>query len=414
MKSEAIVIGAGMVGVSVAWHLQQRGFQVRLLDSKAPGEETSYGNAGLIQREAIYPHGFPIGVKEMLRILPNNSLDIRYRPMALAHYRGALWQYWKSSQAKPFAKIVEEWTSLVTRCTDEHEHMFEAAGATHLIRKVGWLQLFREQSNFQAEALQAQRMAKHGVEYRILSVADIQALEPDLNADAFVGGIHWLNSWQVSDPAGLVKAYARHFEALGGVIEQTTVKSMMRQGDTWHIGTDTEHLETQNVVIATGPWSADLLRPLGYDFPLFPIRGYHRHYRMKAGTALNHSIVDNESGFVLGPKTAGIRLTTGAEFTMMDAPIRIEQLQDDEKVARELLPLTEAVEETPWFGHRPCMPDMKPVIGKAHNHDGLWFAFGHAHQGFTLGPVTGKLLAQMMTQETPDIDPAPFAANRFN
>jgi D-amino-acid dehydrogenase len=81
--------------------------------------------------------------------------------------------------------------------------------------------------------------------------------------------------------------------------------------------------------------------------------------------------------------------------------------------AHELFPLGDPVDAQPWKGARPCLPDMLPVIGKAPRHPGLWFDFGHQHHGLTLGPVTGRLLAEMMTGETPFADTTPFAVERF-
>ena len=85
----------------------------------------------------------------------------------------------------------------------------------------------------------------------------------------------------------------------------------------------------------------------------------------------------------------GIRLTTGVEFADRDGPPSSIQLARDEPLARELFPLTKRLEAEPWMGRRPCLPDMVPVIGKGDRHAGLWFAFGHAHHGFTLGPLPG-------------------------
>ncbi len=413
MKKEAIVIGAGMVGVSIAWHLQQKNYQVTLIDKKAPGEETSYGNAGLIQREAIFPHPFPRALSEMLRVMPNKSLDIRYRPTALMHYAGPLFQYWKNSADAKYRVIVNEWQSLIAHSTSEHQRLIEASSAEELVRKDGWLQLHRSQKSLDAALKNEASFKKYGVEYKVINQAEIKALEPDLNCDAFVGGIHWLNAWQVTSPGNLTKKYAESFKALGGEIIEGEAMNLNNNQGTWSLEVNGDTYITKNLVIATGPWSGEFMKPLGYHFPLFPMRGYHTHYRPKEGTKLNHSIVDEELGFVLSPQILGIRLTTGAEFTFRDAPIKDGQMVDDEKVARELLQLEEAVEATPWFGHRPCMPDMKPVIGAAHKHQGLWFAFGHAHQGFTLGPATGRLMAEMINGETPYVNPAPFAANRF-
>ena len=109
----------------------------------------------------------------------------------------------------------------------------------------------------------------------------------------------------------------------------------------------------------------------------------------------------------------GIRLTTGVEFADRDARPSPVQLARDEPMARELFPLAERLDPQPWMGRRPCPPDMVPVIGKGEPHQGLWFAFGHAHHGFTLGPVTGRLLAEMMTGEEPFTEPSCYAASRF-
>ena len=137
------------------------------------------------------------------------------------------------------------------------------------------------------------------------------------------------------------------------------------------------------------------------------------HYRAAPGATLNNWLFDAEKGYLLAPMQRGIRLATGAEFAAHAAPPTPVQLDGAERVARELFPLAERVDPEPWMGARPCTPDMKPIIGPAPRHKGLWFALGHAHHGLTLGPVTGRLLAERMTGETPFLNLAPFAAERF-
>jgi D-amino-acid dehydrogenase len=168
------------------------------------------------------------------------------------------------------------------------------------------------------------------------------------------------------------------------------------------------------VVVALGPWSDDVFRPLGYDIPLAVKRGYHMHYGVRGNATLGHPVRDADGGFALAPMSKGMRLTTGVEFADRDAPASPVQLFRDEPLARELFPLAERLDPEPWLGRRPCLPDMIPVIGKGVRHRGLWFAFGHAHHGFTLGPVSGRLLAEMMTGEEPFTDPSLYAASRFS
>jgi len=160
-----------------------------------------------------------------------------------------------------------------------------------------------------------------------------------------------------------------------------------------------------------GPWSDGPLRALGYRFPLFIKRGYHQHYQ--GGASLGQPVLDAERGYVLAPMPQGLRLTTGAEFAPLQAPPTPVQLARAEPMARELLALGQPVAAPPWLGARPCTADMLPVMGPAPRHPGLWFNFGHAHQGFTLGAVAGRLLAQMVGGEPTGIDMAPYAATRF-
>lgn len=172
-------------------------------------------------------------------------------------------------------------------------------------------------------------------------------------------------------------------------------------------------IEAETVVVALGAASVQVTAPLGYAPPLFGKRGYHLHYRLEGNAVLNRPVVDGDNGFLLAPMRRGIRLTTGVEFARPQAPPTPVQLARAEPVARRLLPLGEQVESAPWMGVRPCLPDMLPIIGRMPGRDDVWCAFGHAHQGLTLGPTTGRLLAEMMSGETPFLDPTPYRAERF-
>jgi D-amino-acid dehydrogenase len=160
-------------------------------------------------------------------------------------------------------------------------------------------------------------------------------------------------------------------------------------------------VRADNVVVALGPWADVITSRLGYRLPLAVKRGYHMHYAPAPGTQLNHPVLDADGGYVLVPMARGIRLTTGAELAHRDAPKTPVQLN------------AERVDAEPWLGARPCTPDMLPIIGPAPRHAGMWFAFGHAHHGLTLGPITGRLIAEMMAGETPIVNACPFRPERF-
>ena len=414
MSREIVVVGAGMVGVSVAWHLVRQGHSVTLVDRREPGRETSFGNAGIIQRESVCPYPFPRDLGTLMRVLPNREVDIRYRAAGMVSAASPLFQYWMNSSKSRYAKIVPEYASLITRCLEAHGTMIEASGADSLVRREGWLELYHTRKALDQRLADVRESSeRYGVEFEVLDAAALQAKEPHLTPGP-VGAIHWTQPWTVSDPGALAQSYADHFRQQGGRFLQAEVKAVEKAGHGWKVTTDREALEAEQLVVAMGPWSRDWLATLGLSVPLFVKRGYHMHYSgADSKASLNHWIMDAEIGFVLAPMDAGIRLTTGAELADLDASPSYKQLEAAERAARRLIPLGERRDPEPWKGARPCLPDMKPIIGPAPGQEGLWLALGHGHQGFTLGPVTGLLLSQMMAGETPEVDMAPFRADRF-
>lgn len=413
MSRHVIVLGAGMVGVCVAWHLTRRGHTVTLVDRREPGLETSFGNAGIIQREAVRPYAFPRDLGTLLRVMPNREIDIRYTPAGMMSAVAPLLQYWLNSGGARYERIVDEWAPLIMRCLDTHAPMIQAADAQHLIRKGGWLELYRTQSALDARlAIARMDRDRFSVEHEALDPEALYAMEPHL-IKGLAGAIHWTQPWMVTDPSALVQAYAQNVMAQGGRLVRASAKSVAQEANGWRVVTDEGSLLAEQVVVALGPWSSELLARLGVKVPLFVKRGYHMHYGAAQDAILNHWVMDAERGFLLEPMRAGIRLTTGAELAELESPPQYKQLAAAEQAARELFPLGERRDSEPWKGARPCMPDMKPVIGPMPGKSGLWLAFGHGHQGFTLGPATGELLAQMMDGEPTAIDMTPFAVDRF-
>ena len=227
------------------------------------------------------------------------------------------------------------------------------------------------------------------------------------------GALHFTDPVAVIDPHGLALAYLALFERLGGRFVQANAMALGEDGTAWSLPTGEGRIVADRAVVALGPWADVLTRALGYDLPLAVKRGYHMHYRPSGRAVLNHPVLDAERGYFLAPMLRGIRLTTGAEFARRDAIRTPVQLGRAEPIARDLFPLAERLDREPWMGARPCTPDMMPVIGRAPRHANLWFAFGHAHHGLTLGPVTGRLVAEMMCNEATFVDPAPYKAERF-
>jgi D-amino-acid dehydrogenase len=409
--TSVLVLGAGMVGTCTALHLAQRGHAVTLIDRREPGRETSYGNAGIIQREAVEPYAFPREWATLARVALGRGADVNYHVNALPALAAPLLRYWRHSSPACHARIAQAYERLIAHCLSEHEPLIAQAGANDLVRREGYLTVFREPPSMRAAQADARRLADaHGVRHAVLDGEQLAQAEPALRR-RLAGAIHWLDPWSVSDPGELVARYAALAQRLGVQVLQADAATLRAEGRGWRVDSTAGAIDAEHAVVALGPWSDALLRSLGYRYPLFVKRGYHRHYT--GGPAPRLSLLDADGGLVIAPMQRGVRITTGAEFARLDAPPTPVQIAKAHALASELLDLPQPVEPEPWLGARPCTADMLPVIGAAPKHRGLWFNLGHAHQGFTLGPVSGRLLAELIEGAAPVVDPAPYAPQRF-
>ncbi len=412
-RADVVVLGAGMVGVSAALHLQARGRDVALIDRHgAAGLETSFGNAGLIERASIFPYLFPRDPAKLVRYALNLLPEAHYHLSALPQVAPWLWRYYRESAADRAMKTADAVRPLIERCLDEHEALIELAGAGDLLRKTGWLKLYRSAATMQAGMADVERLRAYGLRIDMLDAKALKEREPDISG-AF-GAVHYRDPASVADPSRLAQAYADLFVARGGRFLTGDARDLQEAPDgRWSVGAHDGRLHARDLVVALGPWSDVVYRPLGYDFPLAVKRGYHMHYETRGGARLNHPVLDADVGYVLAPMTRGVRLTTGVEFARRDSEPTPVQIELTESHARKLLPLGERLDAKPWMGCRPCLPDMLPIVGQAPRHAGLWFDFGHQHHGFTLGPVCGRLIAELMTGEQPFTDPSPYRPERF-
>jgi D-amino-acid dehydrogenase len=413
MRSDIVVLGAGIVGISVALHLQKRGRSVVLVDRRGAAEETSYGNAGLIQKEGVYPYGFPHDFSALARYAFNRTIDAYYHASALPGLAPFLARYWMHSRPARHRAVAQQYAKLIEHCVAEHDALAAEAGAQDFFRRTGWMKLFRTERERDRRYAEADAtLPEFGVKYVKLDRSQLLEMEPHL-VPCLTGAIHYTEPTSVDDPQGLALLYLGLFEKLGGRFVQGNAQSLEPDGAGWRMRTAHGPLASDAAVIALGPWADVITRALGYEFPLAVKRGYHMHYRAAGEARLNHPVLDFERGYFLAPMHRGIRLTTGAEFARRDALKTPVQLGRAEPIARDLFPLAERLDTEAWMGARPCTPDMLPIIGRAPRHTNLWFSFGHAHHGLTLGPVTGRLVAEMVTGEAPFVDPAPYSPDRF-
>ena len=413
-NTDVVVLGAGIVGVSAALHLQARGRTVTIVDRLGVvAGETSFGNTGIVQTEAVFPYVFPRAVGEIAVAALNLDPRVQIRYSALPSIGPWLWRYFLSSTPKARLSTALAMRGLVTRSLAEHRALVEAANAGALLRQGGWIKVFRTSRGEDMALTDMEETKPFGIPSARLDRDQLLALEPHLS-DIAKGAVHFSDPMTTSDPGGLTAAYARLFQERGGRLAKGDARSLQASSDGWTVATEEGPLQATDVVLALGAWSTNVTAPLGYRLPLGVKRGYHMHYGAQGNAVLNRPVLDLEKGYVITPMARGVRLTTGAEFAGRDDPPSSAHLDRLEPFGRQLFPLAERRDAQLWLGRRPCMPDMAPVIGPAPRHKGLWFDFGHQHLGLTLGPVSGALLAQMMAGEAPFVDPAPFRADRFD
>ncbi|HEY0276531.1 MAG TPA: FAD-dependent oxidoreductase [Paenirhodobacter sp.] len=389
-----LVLGAGMVGVSAALELQSRGHEVVLADRRGPGEETSYGNAGMIQAEATEPYNIPQSPRVLLSYALGRSNDVVFDPTVLPRIAPILWTYFRNSAPGRHLAISGIYSQMVRTATADHAPFIAASGQEALIHKTGYVHAYRNPAGLAAAIGEAGRLARlYGVQSEIMDGVALRASEPALKT-TLAGGIAWPEAWACTDPGALTAAYARLFAQRGGEVVRADASGLQPHGAGWRINGVGGPCDAEAVVIALGPWAPAVLARLGYRVRMLLKRGYHGHFA--SPMRLNRPLMDAESGVVLSPMSRGLRLATGAALVAPDAPARPVQLDRGARAVADMVDLGPRIQEEQWFGHRPCLPDMLPLIGAAPRHKGLWFDFGHGHQGFTLGPTSARLLADAM------------------
>ncbi|OSP56149.1 FAD-binding oxidoreductase [Pseudoruegeria sp. SK021] len=407
------VLGGGMVGVCCALELQRRGMTVTLIDRREPGQETSYGNSGVLARSSLMPMNNPGLWKALPKLLSNRTTSLRYHlPFLLKNIRWTA-GFLARARGRAFQETTTALDALIRLSIDEHLSLMAQAGALPRLRDNGWLMLYRSEAGFDAAAMGRACYASYGVRSEILDPGALAEMEPSLSP-IFHRALWIKDAHSVDNPSALVAAYAQLFADRGGVIRRSDLRDVIPDGSGWSVtDTDGSRHQTDRVVVALGPWAPEFMSRIGIHVPMGFERGYHMHYGAEGNATLARPIYDTAGGYVLSPMEQGLRLTTGVELTDRDAPRNLSQLTSATSAARQAFPLGAALDPAPWMGRRPTLPDSRPIIGEAPGRSGLWLAFGHQHIGFSTGPGTASILADLMTEAAPAIDPAPFRPGRF-
>src|SRR6202158_3900988 len=315
---DVVVLGAGIVGVSAAYAARQRGLSVILVDRREPGSETSYGNAGILSSGSILPLNKPSLWSALPAYITNRHAALRWDPAWTIRNIDWVVRFLANaapSRTRPRATALH---GLIGASLKLHREWIVNAGAAQRIRETGWLKAWRRDAVAAAREEQA-FLAEYGIESQLLDRQAISALEPNIMPVYKVGLLHTQTA-SVDSPGEVVKAYARMFGGSGGGIRQSDIKAIVPDDEGWRVVLAGGGISARHVVVALGPWSADLLRPLGYRVPLATERGYHREYKPNPARRLLRPIHDAENAFLMTPMENGIRVTSGVELTDREAP----------------------------------------------------------------------------------------------
>jgi D-amino-acid dehydrogenase len=407
------VIGNGIVGTCAAAWLQREGHKVTFVDPLGPAEATSFGNAGSLSPSACLPVGMPGMWKKVPQWLldPLGPLAVRwwYAPVA------APWLMQLPAALFPRGGGADR--DGVARPAGADLRMLRAAAAAR--RRHGAddaqrlpLRLFRRGGR-EAMGLGHGTAPQLGVVMRDVGEDELVELEPDLKG-RFRFGILAPENGSTVDPAAFTRALFAQCERDGAEIVRKRVTGFRQAGGsvTGVTTEDGETLDCEGVVLAGGAWSARLTSQLGTSIPLETQRGYHVTVE-STNLALRHTVMAVEHNIMVNPMRMGLRIAGSVEFAGLKAAPDYRRADVLLTRAKDMFPHLDTSRTTQWMGHRPCLPDSLPVIGRAPKVDNAWFAFGHGHIGMCGAASTGREIAALVAGRTPQIDLKPFSPTRF-
>lgn len=400
-----------MVGVCCALSLWRRGCDVVLIDRKEPGRETSFGNSGVFSRSSVFPINGPGLLRQLPAYALNRSPAVRWRASALS---APAWlaRFLKECTRESVQRRSAALDALIRVSLDLNRQRIAEAGLTAHLRETGWLKLWRSADGPSIAGAEAAALARFEIDTEVLDADGIARLEPGARR-VFSSGLLIKPSASVDDPNAIVAGYAAFYRHHGGAFERAEIRSIFRTNTGWRTVTTSGSYDADHLVVALGPWSADVLRPLGYRVPMGFERGYHVHLESPPGTGPQRAVYDVDRGYVVSPMRAGARVTSGVELAARDAAPNTSQIEHAARAAEETFGLGKQIEDRPWIGSRPTLPDSLPMIGPVPGERGLWAAFGHQHIGFSTGAGTGEIIAAAIAGEPAPIDAHPFAPGRY-
>jgi len=411
--SSIVVVGAGIIGVTIAYELQRRGLSVTLVDRDAPGLGASYGNMASIAVTEFMPASRPGIWAQMPKWLLDPEGPVRIQPGYLPKLVPWFLRFLAASRPSKLRALEAAGAALCGRVYDDLDALLKETGLTHMLTAEGCLSLYTDEAEFKADREHIEILERFGFRYEILGGNAIRELEPFLTTK-IGNAVLFPDNRSIIDPYRLVTALAERFEALGGRTVRGEIAGL-EQGEAGVSAlrlADGRSLRTEKVVLAAGAFTARLSALLREHIPLETERGYHTQI-MEPGISMRHSIIWPARAFMVTPTAGGIRVGGTVEMAGLDASPDYRRAKILVKRAQEALPDLQVRQATEWMGHRPALPDTVPVMGPSAKRRNVWYATGHGHLGLTYAATTGRLMADLITGVQPPVDMQPYRVDRF-
>ncbi|MAC20542.1 MAG: hypothetical protein CMJ23_12875 [Phycisphaerae bacterium] len=410
-----IVVGGGIIGLSSAWWLHRRGIPCRVLDQSPIEDGASLGNAGLI----VYGHppltrpGVSVqGLKWMLD--PDSPLYVRPRLDGdLARW---LWTFHRHCNRSHFERCMTVLAHLGHETARGFDLMLEETSIDCDWRPSGWLDVCLEKSSLDEATREIDHLTPFGYTADRLDGDALREADPSFS-DEVAGAVRF-NESATMDPLAFMRGLRRDLIARGVEIlegDDAGIESLRLDGE--RIAgvrlSRGDLIDADRVVLAAGTWTPPLAATIGLDVPMEPARGYHRELE-NLSRAPRMGGVLRETFIAFTPMFDRLRLAGTLEITGHGRPWTRSRLENLTRAASAYLrDLEDATVTNEWAGYRPCTPDGMPMIGEVPWAKGLVVATGHAMMGMTLGPITGRLVGEILCDgspsiETPLLDPVRF------
>ena len=411
MSRQVAIVGAGIVGLSCAYSLREAGYEVTVLDRELDAEGCSYGNGGII----VPSHFTPIASPGMVRAGLRMMLD-RKSPFGLAGIPDLSTLAWigrflRSATKAQVAKAAPLVAALNLASRDLYRALVDRLGCEVGLASRGLLMVCNTAHGLEEESEAAQEANRLGLRTTTLDRTELDSLEPDVSfADGVKGAVHFLDDAHLT-PATFMRCFRSQLADTGVKFVLAPSVALDASGESVRI----EGVPADQIVVAAGVWSGDLVRPLGMSLPMLSGKGYG--FTVPYSKSMTTPAILVESRIAVTPMLDGVRFVGTLELGHPNARINHNRIAGvSESIPRYYrgFNLATLSSDKPWFGHRPCTPDGLPYIGRSRRFKNLTIAAGHAMMGMSLGPVTGKLVAEVVQDLPPSFNLELLSPNRYD